>query len=191
MKDTFFKIKQIASLVIFIAVLSVMGMITGRPVMMLAYAGVFLLMSLIIYLILKNRQRHFEVISKPNTILKTVVAAILMLLAIITPVLIALRSSVINLPESMTAGAVVGIMLGVTIVFIALVLLTIYLINVKGYSVTNRSIGYVSFIVAAILPGLLMSRVDRSTMSIGSVYYVAMAVLILAYNARNLFCHQD
>ena len=111
MKDTFFKIKQIASLVIFIAVLSVMGMITGRPVMMLAYAGVFLLMSLIIYLILKNRQRHFEVISKPNTILKTVVAAILMLLAIITPVLIALRSSVINLPESMTAGAVVGIML--------------------------------------------------------------------------------
>jgi hypothetical protein len=38
MHDTLFKIKQIAGLVFFIAILSTMGMITGRPVMMLAYA---------------------------------------------------------------------------------------------------------------------------------------------------------
>ncbi|MCB5272164.1 MAG: hypothetical protein LHW56_10010 [Candidatus Cloacimonetes bacterium] len=191
MKDTFFKIKQIAGLVVFIAVLSIMGMITGKPVMMLAYAGFFLLMSLIVYLTLKNHQRHFEVISKPQKTVKTIMAAALMLLAIIAPVLIALRSNVINLPASLTVGAVVGIMLGVTLVFIALVLLTVYMINIKGHTVANRAIGYASFVVAAILPGALMSTVDRSTMGMGSVYYVAMAVLILAYNARSLFCYQD
>jgi hypothetical protein len=82
-------------------------------------------------------------------------------------------------------------MLGITLVFIALILLAVYLINIKGQTVANRSIGYISFFVAAILPGLLMSTVNRTTMGIGSVYYVAMAVLILAYNARNLFCYQD
>ncbi|MCB5252283.1 MAG: hypothetical protein RBR69_03845 [Candidatus Cloacimonadaceae bacterium] len=191
MKDTFFKVKQIAWLVLFIAVLSVMGMITGRPIMMLVYAGFFLLMSFIVYLTLRKNQRHFEVVSKSNKNLRIIVAAILMLLAIIAPMLIALRSSVINLPESLTPGAVVSIMLGITLVFIALVLLAVYQINIKGYSLTNRIIGYISFLIAAMLPGILMSNVDRSTMGIGSVYYVAMAVLILAYNARNLFCHQD
>ncbi|MCB5265474.1 MAG: hypothetical protein PHT37_08695 [Candidatus Cloacimonetes bacterium] len=191
MKDTFFKIKQIAGLVVFIAVLSVMGMITGKPVMMLAYAGFFLLMSLIVYLTLRKHQRHFEVVSKSQKTVKTILAAILILLAIIAPVLIALNSSVINLPESFTTGAAVGIMLAVSLVFIALVLLAVYMINIKGHSVANRAIGYISFLIAAMLPGILMSTVDRSTMSMGSVYYVAMAVLILAYNARSLFCYQD
>ncbi|MCK9584466.1 MAG: hypothetical protein M0R69_06085 [Candidatus Cloacimonetes bacterium] len=191
MKDTFFKIKQIAGLVVFIAVLSVMGMVTGKPLMMLAYAGFFLLMSLIVYLSLKNHQRHFEVVSKSNKTLRTIMAVVFMLIAIIAPLLIAQYSEVISLPESITAGAAVGIMLGITLVFIALILLAVYLINIKGQTVANRSIGYISFFVAAILPGLLMSTVNRTTMGIGSVYYVAMAVLILAYNARNLFCYQD
>ncbi len=191
MKDTFFKIKQIAGLVVFIAILSVMGMVTGKPIMMLAYAGFFLLMSLIVYLTLRNNQRHFEVVAKTPKILMTIIAAVFMLLAIVAPMLIALRSNVINLPVSMTTAAVVGVMLGVTVVFIALVLLAIYLINVKGHSIQNRAIGYISFIIAAMLPGLLMSRVDSTTMGIGSVYYVAMAVLILAYNARNLASYQD
>lgn len=191
MKDTFFKIKQIAWLVIFIAVLSLMGMITGRPIMMLGYAAFFLLMSFIVYLTLRKSQRHFEVVSKSYKNLRIIIAALFMLLAIVAPMLIALRTSVITLPASLTEAAVVGIMLGVTIVFIALSLLAIYLINVKGHSVGNRVIGYASFFVATILPGILISRVDRTTMGIGSVYYVAMAVLILAYNARNLFCTQD
>jgi len=190
MNDTFFKIKQIIGLVIFIVVLSAMGMVTGRPVMMLAYAGFFLLMSLLVYLTLRNHQRHFEVESKSSKTMRTVLAAVLMLLAIIAPMLIALRSSVINLPE-MTVGAVVALMLGVTIVFIALVLLALYLINSKGHTLANRIAGYISFIVAAMIPGILMSTVDRTTMGIGSVYYVALAVLILAYNARTLFCSQE
>ena len=122
MNNNWFKIKQIVSLVIFIAVLSAMGMITGRPVMMLAYAGFFLVLSVVIYFTLRRNQRHFEVVSQSRKTVKMIVAAILMILAIILPLLIALNSSIIKLPETMTVGSVVGLMLAVTIVFIALIL---------------------------------------------------------------------
>lgn len=191
MHDTLFKIKQIAGLVFFIAILSTMGMITGRPVMMLAYAVFFLVMSLVVYLTLRNNQRHFEVTRSPNTIFRKVLAAVLMLLAIVAPLFIALRSNVINLPDEMSIGLVVPMMLGLSVLFIAMVLATVVLINRKGNTFANRAIGYIVFIVASMIPGLLTSQVDSTTMGIGSVYYVAMAVLILAYNAFGLFFNQE
>lgn len=191
MHDTLFKIKQIAGLVFFIAILSTMGMITGRPVMMLAYAVFFLVMSLVVYLTLRNNQRHFEVTRSSNTIFRKVLAAVLMLLAIVTPLFIALRSNVINLPDEMSIGLVVPMMLGLSVLFIAMVLATVVLINRKGNTFANRAIGYIVFIVASMIPGLLTSKVDSTTMGIGSVYYVAMAVLILAYNAFGLFFNQE
>lgn len=191
MHDTLFKIKQIAGLVFFIAILSTMGMITGRPVMMLAYAVFFLVISLVVYLTLRNNQRHFEVTRSSNTIFRKVLAAVLMLLAIVTPLFIALRSNVINLPDEMSIGLVVPMMLGLSVLFIAMVLATVVLINRKGNTFANRAIGYIVFIVASMIPGLLTSQVDSTTMGIGSVYYVAMAVLILAYNAFGLFFNQE
>lgn len=191
MNNTIFKIKQIAGLVIFIIVLSMMGMITGKPVMMLAYAAFFLAVSTIVYLTLRKRQRHFEVVTKSNRFLRLGLSAILMILAIILPLLIALRTSVINLPAEMSLTAVIGIMLGITILFILLIFGTIVMINRKGVSAKNRVIGYSLFVLASILPGLLMSKVDSTTMSIGSVYYVAMAVLILVYNSMGLFWNQE
>ncbi|HCM16268.1 MAG: hypothetical protein WCY87_02830 [Candidatus Cloacimonadales bacterium] len=191
MHDTLFKIKQIAGLVIFIAVLSTMGMITGRPVMMLAYAAFFLLISVVVYFSLKNNQRHFEVTQRSNKTFRRVLAAILMVLAIVAPLLIALRTSVINLPESLSTGVVVPMMLGLSILFIIMVLATVFLINRKGTTLANRAVGYIVFIIASIIPGVLMSRVDSTTMGIGSVYYVAMAVLILAYNAFGLYFNQE
>ncbi len=191
MHDTLFKIKQIAGLVFFIAILSTMGMITGRPVMMLAYAVFFLVMSLVVYLTLRNNQRHFEVTRSSNTIFRKVLAAVLMLLAIVAPLFIALRSNVINLPDEMSIGLVVPMMLGLSVLFIAMVLATVVLINRKGNTFANRAIGYIVFIVASMIPGLLTSQVDSTTMGIGSVYYVAMAVLILAYNAFGLFFNQE
>lgn len=191
MHDTLFKIKQIAGLVFFIAVLSTMGMITGRPIMMLAYAAFFLVMSGVVYLTLRNNQRHFEVKQRSNKTLRQIVAAILMLLAIVAPLFLALRSSIINLPADMSLSTVIPMMLGLSILFIVMVLATVILINRKGNTLANRAIGYLVFVVASIIPGLLMSTVDSTTMGIGSVYYVAMAVLILAYNAFGLFFNQE
>jgi len=178
-------------LVVFVLVLSLMGMITGRPIMMLAYAAFFLAMSVVIYLTLRKKQRHFEVVQSQNRTIRVILAAVLMILAIIAPMLIALRSSVINLPAEMTVSTVVMLMLGLSILFIILSLLPVYLINRKGSTVIHRVIGYLVFIIAAMIPGLLMSRVDSTPMGIGSVYYVAMAVLILAYNAMGLYFNHE
>ncbi|MDD2210500.1 MAG: hypothetical protein PHY41_04815 [Candidatus Cloacimonetes bacterium] len=191
MHDKLFKFKQIAGLVFFIAVLSTMGMITGRPVMMLVYAAFFLALSFVVYLTLKNNQRHFEVSQRSNKTFRKVLAGILMLLAIASPLFITLRTSVINLPESMSVGVVIPLMLGLSILFIALVLTTVVLINRKGTTLANRAIGYIVFVIASIIPGILMSRVDSTTMGIGSVYYVSMAVLILAYNAMGLYFSEE
>jgi uncharacterized membrane protein (DUF485 family) len=191
MKDSLFKIKQIAGLVIFIIVLSFMGMITGRPVMMIAYAGFFLLVSFVIYMMLRKKQRHFETTQGSSRLFKLVLSAVLMVLALIIPTLTALRSNVINLPVDLALGAAIGWMAGVTIVFTALVLAAVYMINYAGNSMVNRIVGFALFVLAAIIPGALMVNVDSTTMGIGSVYYVAMAVLILAYNAMGLFLHKD
>ncbi|MCB5259550.1 MAG: hypothetical protein M0Q19_00255 [Candidatus Cloacimonetes bacterium] len=191
MHDKLFKFKQIAGLVFFIAVLSTMGMITGRPVMMLVYAAFFLALSFVVYLTLKNNQRHFEVSQRSNKTFRKVLAGILMLLAVASPLFITLRTSVINLPESMSVGVVIPLMLGLSILFIALVLTTVVLINRKGTTLANRAIGYIVFVIASIIPGILMSRVDSTTMGIGSVYYVSMAVLILAYNAMGLYFSEE
>jgi len=191
MYDTIFKIKQIASLVIFIFVLSLMGMITGRPIMILAYAGFFLLMGVVVYLTLRKRQRHFEVVQSQSKTFRMVLAAVLMLLAIISPLMIALRSSVINLPDEMMMSSVILLMLGSSILFIALVLATVYFVNRKSSTSMQRILGYALFVIAALIPGILISRVDNTPMGIGSVYYVAMAVLILAYNAMGLYCNQE
>ena len=191
MSDTLFKIKQIASLIVFIGILSLMGMMTGQPLMILAYAGFFLAVVAVMFMLMRKRQRHFEISKSSSTLLPKIVGGVLIALALVAPILIAVRSNVINLPAEMSLGAAIGIVGGVTIVFIALMLAAVYMINVRGKELSQRIIGYVVFIIAAALPGILMSRVDSTTTGIGSVYYVAMAVLILAYNGYGYLAQQD
>lgn len=186
MSDTLFKVKQIISLIIFIGALSLMGMITGRPVMVAAYAAVFIAVAALMFFVIKKRQRHFEVTNTDNTMLYRIIGIVLALLALATPLVIALRSSVIKLPADLTVGAAVGMVLGVTVVFILLMIIAIHLINRKGHDTVMRIIGFLLIIIAAAIPGILMSTVDRTTSGIGSVYYVAMAVLILAYNSYSM-----
>lgn len=182
MSDTLFKIKQIISLIVFIGALSLMGMVTNQPVMILAYAGFFMAVMAIMYFTMRKRQRHGDASQTNNPLFRKIAGGVLMALALFSPLLIALRTSVINLPVDLSLGAAIAIVGGVSLLFIALILLAVYMINQKGQETSKRIIGYAMLFVAAILPGLLMSRVDGTTTGIGSVYYVAMAVMILAYN---------
>ncbi|MDD3236006.1 MAG: hypothetical protein PHH43_06730 [Candidatus Cloacimonetes bacterium] len=191
MSDTLFKIKQIASLIVFVAMLSLMGMITSNPMMILAYAGFFLVVIAIMFVMMRKRSRHLELVQSSSQLFNKIVGGVLIALALVTPSLIAFRTSVIKLPSNLSVGAALGIVGGVSIAFLALLFATIYMINVKGKETANRIIGYVLFIIAAAIPGILMSRVDSTTSGIGSVYYVAMAVLILAFNGFNFLFHQE
>ena len=60
MSDLGYKIKQILSLIVFVAVLSLLGMISGRPIMILAYGVFFLVVVAIMFYLTNKRQRHFE-----------------------------------------------------------------------------------------------------------------------------------
>lgn len=191
MSDTLFKIKQIVSLIVFIGALSLMGMVTKQPLMILAYAAFFMAVMAIMYFSMRKHQRHNEISQTNNSLIRKIVGFVLFALAVVAPLLIALRTNVINLPVDLSLGAAVGMVGGVTVLFIALILFAIYMINVKGNELSQRIIGYVVIIVAAAIPGLLMSRVDGTTTGIGSVYYVAMAVLILAYNGYGFITEQD
>ncbi|MDD2228796.1 MAG: hypothetical protein PHY48_05240 [Candidatus Cloacimonetes bacterium] len=191
MSDTLFKIKQVVSLILFIAMLSLMGMITSRPVMILAYAGFFMLVIAIMYLLMRKRQHHFELIQSSSQLLNKIVGGVLLALALVAPLLVAFRTSVINLPDSLSSVVALGVVAGASIAFLALLFAALYMINVKGKELSQRIIGYVLFVIAAALPGILMSRVDSTTSGIGSVYYVAMAVLILAFNGIGFLSHQD
>lgn len=191
MSDTMFKVKQIISLIVFIGALSLMGMITNQPLMILAYAAFFLAVVAVMFFLMKKRQRHFEVSKESSPLGRKILGYVLMAIALIAPALITVRSTVINLPASFSLGAALGSVLGVTLVFLALVLFAVYLINFKGNELNKRIIGYVLFILGAAIPGILMSRIDSTTTGIGSVYYVAMAVLILAYNGFGFIANKE
>ncbi|MDD3535928.1 MAG: hypothetical protein PHC50_07280 [Candidatus Cloacimonetes bacterium] len=191
MQDTFFKIRQIAALVVFIVVLSLMGMITGKPLMTLAYAGFFLLMSAVVFFTLRKKQRHFEVVHKDNRLFKKILAVILGLAGLITPLLVAQYSSVIALPAEMSGTMVVLLMLGLGILFGVLIGLTLFFINREKGSLGTTILGFVIFLIMAIIPGLLMSKVEMKPMAIGSVYYVVVAELVLVYNAIMLYVAKE
>ena len=186
MSDTMFKIRQIISLVIFIGVLSLMGMITNRPIMVLAYAAVFIAVTVVMYIFIMRRQRHFEVTQTDNTLMYRIIGIVLAIFALGLPLLMVFRSSVIKLPSETTAGTAAAIVGGVTVVFVALMVFAVHLLNTKGKETAMRILGFVLIIIASAIPGILMSRIDRTTSGIGSVYYVAMAVLILAYNSYSM-----
>ncbi len=191
MSDTMFKIRQIITLILFIGALSLMGMITQQPLMILAYAAFFLAVVAVMYFMMRKRQHHFEITKDSSPLLKKIAGYVLIALALIIPVFIAIRTSVITLPASLSLGAAIGIMLGSSLVFIALMLLAVYLINFKGQDTNKRIIGYMLFVLSAALPGILMSRIDSTVTSIGSVYYVAMAVLILAFSGFGFIFNQE
>jgi len=185
MKDKLFNLRQILLTVIFIAALSLMGMITGEKYMVAVYGAAIIVVSGIILLFVKRGQRHSEVSEQKNRITRIVAGIVLCVLALITPLFLVLKSNVINVGDEITAMMIV-ITLIATILFIGLFALAVYLINNKGEGFAMRALGYLIVIVTSLIPGILMSRFDKNTSTIGSIYYVALAVLIMSYNGINL-----
>jgi len=191
MSDLWFKIKQIITLVVFILALSLLGMISGQPVMIAGYGVFFLVVVAIMFYLTRRRQRHFEKEKESSDIFRMILGIILLVLALITPPIIILRTNLITLPDTIKSGAALAIVAGITILFIALTLLAVYFINNRGKQVSNRVIGYILYVIAAIAPGFLMSRVDKTTLGVGSVYYVALLVLILSYSGYGLITNRE
>jgi len=190
MRETWFNIKQIAALIVFIIVFSMMGMMTGRPIMVLVYAAVLLAATAITYLVVRKHQRHSDVSLQENRLPKLITGIVLCVLAVAAPLYLISKTNLINIPGDITAMVILAI-LGLTLLFIALFALAVYLINFKGEELSFRLIGYLIVVVTSLIPGLLMSMFDKTASTIGAVYYVALAVLILAYNGITLVLPRD
>lgn len=191
MSDKWYNIRQILTLCIFVLVLSLLGMVSGRPIMIVAYGVFFLVVTAIMFYLTRKRQRHFEAVKQTSGTFRKVFGIILLVLSLITPPVIVLFTNLVTLPEAVSKGLVTAIVIGITIVFVALTLLAVYFINQRGSNKNNRILGYILYLVAAILPGLFMSRVEKTTIGIGSVYYVALIALILAYSGYGLITNQE
>ncbi len=190
MKDTLFNIRQIVLSVIFILAFSLMGMMTQRPIMVAVYAGVLIIISGIIFIFVRINQRHSEISLQKNQVLSIIFGAVLFILALITPLLLVLKSNVINIGSDPSIFAILAVPV-TTILFIALIAVAVYLINYQGEHFVIRAAGYLIVILTSLVPGILMSFYDKTASTIGSIYYVALAVLILAYNGINLFLPKD
>jgi hypothetical protein len=185
MQNTWFNIRQIVFLVLFLLAFSAMGMVTGNPLMVLVY-GVFLAaVSGIMYLVIRKQQSHNELRPPASKLPMLITGFAFMVIAIAIPVLVIMFSNMIPLPSDATM-VTYAIVLALTIVFIALMSGAIYLINILGTDKVKRMLGFALVFLAALIPGIVMSRVDMTASSIGTVYYVALAVLIFTYSGFGL-----
>ncbi len=88
MKDTMFILGRVLGVIIFILVLSLLGLVSGNPLMILGYAAFFLVIMFLIFLFVRKSQRHFEVVSRSNQGLKKIIGIIIVLIALLIPLLV-------------------------------------------------------------------------------------------------------
>jgi hypothetical protein len=173
-------IVQLIVVILFVAIVSVLGYlrhgILGYLVMFAFIAVVFGL----IYLAIKNRQRHFELTSS-NPMTKKVLTTVTGILAIALPVIMVLASKLFK-PDAIS----VIVTIIATLVFIALNVLALILINRKG-SLSASVIGYILVILAAILPGIMVLMVTNDSGAFAKTYLAALVAAVLAYFSLTQF----
>ncbi len=185
MNETLFKIRQIAAVVLFVLISSLVGLITGKPIMMVAYGAFFAVIAVIVLMLARKNQRHFEIKTTNNGLIFRSLGIVLALLALAIPALIISTSGLVPLKGNLNATQVM-VAEGLNVVFLVLMIGSIYIMNKKPDSKQIQIAGYVGMILASVVPGLTMVFIDRSTSGIGSAYYVALIVLVLAVNSYSL-----
>lgn len=190
MNETLFKIRQIAAVVLFILVSSLVGLITGKPIMMLAYGVFFAVVTFLVLMLAKKNQRHFEIKTTNNEMMYKILGIVLGLLALAVPMLTVSFSSLIPLQGTLGAGQILAAT-GLNVLFLVLMIGSIFMMNKQPDNKGIQIAGYIGMILASIIPGLTMTFIDRSTAGIGSAYYVALAVLILAINSYSLLVRNN
>ncbi|PKN79693.1 MAG: hypothetical protein CVU48_04645 [Candidatus Cloacimonetes bacterium HGW-Cloacimonetes-1] len=190
MQDKLFNIKKVLAMIVFIAVFSLMGLSTGKPIMVLAYAVFFVLVSFGVIITIRKKQRHFEVSGNTNPMLKKIGGIVLLALALISPLYVFSTSNLLNTGKDVNAVFLFTVF-GISVLFLGLMFVAVKLINKINATNLNRALGYVLIIVASIIPGAIVASIDRSTTGIGSTYYIALAVVILAWNGFGLISNQE
>lgn len=175
---------QIIGVVMFVAIVSILGLLRHG---VLGYIVMFILFTAIlalIYLTIKNRQRHFE-LTPSNPALKRILSIVMGILAVAFPLLIVITSKLF-----VPAATPIIITLVAILVFIALIVLALTLVNRRGDS-GSVVIGYILVILAAILPGIMVLMVTKDSGAFAITYLAALVAAVLAYFTSNLITPVD
>lgn len=191
MKDKLFIITKIIGLLVFILAFSSMGIASGKPIMILAYAAFFVIVMTGIFMFVKRNQRHFEIIAQHNPLANKIIGIALMLLGVACPSVAIANMQIFDLGATKVGFGLIGIVLASTIGLIAGCAFAVRMINKAGASKINKIIGYLIVVVLSAVPALLVMPTDRSTTGIGSVYYMAIMVAVLFWWGLSLYLNKE
>lgn len=191
MKDKMFIIGKLLAAFIFMVVLSLMGMGTGKPIMILAYAGFFIVVMFVIFQMVRRNQRHFEVVNKQNNAVSKYLGIVLTLAGIIAPALAITKVTVFDLGTIKVGFGLFSVTLAITIGLIAGMTFAVYLINKAMGDPVKRALGYLIIIVLSAVPALCVMPFDRTTTGIGSIYYLAFIVTIISWWGISLYLNKE
>jgi hypothetical protein len=191
MKDKLFILGRIIGLLIFVLAFSLLGIASGRPIMILAYAGFFIFVMGIIFLFIRHNQRHYEVISEGSQTIRKIIGIVMILVALAIPAVAISTMQLFAMGSVITGFGLVALVLGITILMVAAGMLGVYLINRQGNGLVHKIIGYIIIIIISAIPALLVIPTDKTTTGIGSVYYLAVLVSILSWWGFNLFLNKE
>jgi hypothetical protein len=191
MKDKLFVLGKFIGVLIFILAFSMMGLASGKPIMVLAYAGFFIAVMLVIFQFVKKHQRHFEITSERSRIIPKIVGIVMLLSAIALPVLSVGNLQLFDMGAKGIGLVTLAVVLVITVALIAGGVLGVSLINRSGSSKLHRILGYLIIILASAVPALLIIPYDKTTTGIGSVYYIAILVAVLSWWGINLYLNKE
>lgn len=191
MKNTLFILGKIISLLVFILAFSLMGFASGKPIMILAYAGFFAVVMFFIFLFVRKNQRHFEIISQRNKTIAKIIGIVMILLALAIPALAITNMQLFELGLDHLTISLIALVVGITAALIAGVVFGVWMINKKDSGLLHKVIGYAVIVIASAVPALLVIPHDRTNTGIGSVYYVAILVAVLAWWGFSLFLDKE
>lgn len=191
MKDKMFVIGKVIGIIVFILALSMMGMASGKPIMVLGYAGFFVAVMFLIFLFVRKNQRHFEIISQTNPKLLKIVGGVILLIAIAFPVIIIMNIQIFDMSAIKISLGFITLLVAITIALIACGVFAVNMINREKATKISRALGYLIIIVLSAVPALLVMPYDRTTTGIGSVYYITLLVSVLSWWGITLYLNKD
>jgi hypothetical protein len=191
LKKSLFNLGRIIGALIFIMVLSLSGIVSGKPIMILAYAGFFLLVMFAIFLFVRKNQRHFEIISQRNKLMSKIIGTLMVLIAIAIPALAITNMQLFELGSATIGLKVILAVVALTITLLISGVVGVYLINRSGSKLWHKILGYLIIIGASSVPALMVIPYDRTTTGIGSVYFVVIMVAILSWWGLSLYLYKD
>lgn len=174
---------QILGLILFIAALSLMGLlhgVVGYLIWLLVITAIFAL----VFMFVRKQQNHSETM-EASPLLKKVFGLVLAILSIILPYLIIKNGQIMDTAANPATQSIIAIL--AILVFIVLALLAYTLIRKANGQHSKKLLGFILLILAAVLPGIMVMLTDPTKTGFAQAYFAALMAMVLSVIAIERF----